>query len=256
MKLLAALTFFTRMPFWKIKDIPANYFKDVIVYWPLVGWLTGGVTAAVLWIASLVLPLPVAVALALICRLLLTGGLHEDGLADFFDGFGGGTTREKTLAIMKDSAIGSYGVITLILYFLLLWILLSALPVPLVFFIVLSGDVYSKCIAAQISNVLPYARKEEESKTKITYNRMGIMSFLFACITGMIPLFVLLPPRLWLAGLFPLLVFGILYKIMKRKIQGYTGDCCGAAFLLCELSFYLGAVLIVENTEAITGFLR
>ena len=110
----------TRLPFWKIKEVPAECFKHVVPYWPLVGWLTGGVMAAVLWLAGQIMPVSLAWILALIARLLVTGCLHEDGLADFFDGFGGGTTRERTLAIMKDSHIGSYGVIGLICYFLLL----------------------------------------------------------------------------------------------------------------------------------------
>ncbi len=247
MKLLAALTFFTRIPFWKIKDIPIANFKYITAYWPLAGWLTGGIMAVVLWLSSLILPLPIAILLAIISRLYLTSGLHEDGFADFFDGFGGGTTRERILAIMKDSSIGSYGVVALIIYFLLLWSFLSTLPVPLVFFIVISGDVFSKFIAAQLSNILPYARKEEESKAKVIYNRMNFPAFFLNCITGLLPLFILLPPKLWVATLFPLLLFCILYKIMKRKIQGYTGDCCGATFLLCELSFYLGVVIIIQN---------
>ena len=103
----------TRLPFWKIKEVPAECFKHVVPYWPLVGWLTGGVMAAVLWLAGQIMPMSLAWILALIARLLVTGCLHEDGLADFLDGFGGGTTRERTLAIMKDSHIGSYGVIGL-----------------------------------------------------------------------------------------------------------------------------------------------
>ena len=99
--ILAAFIMLTRLPFWKIKEVPAECFKHVVPYWPLVGWLTGGVMAAVLWLAGQIMPVSLAWILALIARLLVTGCLHEDGLADFFDGFGGGTTRERTLAIMK-----------------------------------------------------------------------------------------------------------------------------------------------------------
>ena len=104
---LAAFIMLTRLPFWKIKEVPAECFKHVVPYWPLVGWLTGGVMAAVLWLAGQIMPVSLAWILALIARLLVTGCLHEDGLADFLDGFGGGTTRERTLAIMKDSHIGN-----------------------------------------------------------------------------------------------------------------------------------------------------
>lgn len=110
-QILAALIFFTRLPFWKIKEVPQECFKHVVSYWSFSGWLTGGMMALIFWGASTILPHGVAVILALTSRLLITGALHEDGLADFFDGFGGGTNRESTLRIMKDSHIGSYGVL-------------------------------------------------------------------------------------------------------------------------------------------------
>ena len=92
--LLAALMFFTRLPFWRICTVPSECFRHVVSYWSLCGWLTGGVMALSFWVFSTWFPLPVAVLLALCTRLFLTGALHEDGLADFFDGFGGGRDRE------------------------------------------------------------------------------------------------------------------------------------------------------------------
>lgn len=247
MKVLAAFIFFTRLPFWRIKEAPAESFKHVVDYWPLAGWLTGGFTAAVLWASSMVLPAGIAVLLAMTGRLWLTGALHEDGLADFFDAFGGATTKERILAIMKDSHTGSYGVIGLILYFLLLWTLLGAISVPLVCWVVIAGDAWSKFVAGQLIHLLPYARKEEESKIKTVYDRMSAGAFVFALLCGIVPLLVVLPAGLWLAALLPLPVLYLLYLLMKRRLQGYTGDCCGATALLCELSFYLGVVLLIHN---------
>ena len=134
MNILAAFIFFTRLPFWRIREVPAECFKHVVPYWPLSGWLTGGIMAGVLWLSAQILPFSVAVLLALAARLLITGALHEDGLADFFDGFGGGTNRERILSIMKDSHIGSYGVIGLIFYFLLLWSDVAP-PLPRMYYI-------------------------------------------------------------------------------------------------------------------------
>ncbi|MEG1562734.1 MAG: adenosylcobinamide-GDP ribazoletransferase [Bacteroides sp.] len=242
MNVLAAFIFFTRLPFWRIHEVPAHCFKHVVPYWPLTGWLTGGIMAGVAWLASLMLPLHVAVLLALFSRLLVTGALHEDGLADFFDGFGGGTTRERTLAIMKDSHIGSYGVIALIGYFLLVWALLTALPLPVLCVVLFTGDVWAKFVAAQIINFLPYARKEADSKAKVVYNRMSVAERVLAFLFGITPLCLWFPMQpLWAAGL-PIVTFAGLCLLMKRKLQGYTGDCCGALFLLCELSFYVGVV--------------
>lgn len=246
MKILAAFIFFTRLPFWRIREVAPEHFKQVVPYWPLTGWLTGGIMAATLWVTGQFLPISLAWIIAIITRLVITGCLHEDGLADFIDGFGGGTTRERILAIMKDSHIGSYGVIGLILYFLLLS-QLDSLPLNLLCAIVFSGDCWSKFCASQLINYLPYARKEEESKAKVVYNRMKWSELLFAFICGALPFLLFLPIKIWLATLFPLLTFFLLYRLIKSRLQGYSGDCCGATFLLCELSFYIGSLILATN---------
>ncbi len=73
MKLLASLIFFTRLPFWKIAEVPPVYFKRVVDYWPFVGWLTGGIMAGTLWITAEFLPVQIAVLMALAARLLSNG---------------------------------------------------------------------------------------------------------------------------------------------------------------------------------------
>lgn len=244
MDLLAAFTFFTRLPFWKLKEIPSECFKHVVPYWPFAGWLTGGVMAGILWLGAHVMPVSLAWILALVSRLLITGCLHEDGLADFFDGFGGGTTRERTLSIMKDSHIGTYGVIGLIIYFLLMMQLIH-LSVPMLCMLVFCGDCWGKFCASQLINFLPYARKEEESKAKVVYNRMNGMERGFNLIGGLLPAWILLPNFLWLGWIGSLLVFAFLVQLMKRRLQGYTGDCCGATFLLCELTFYISCIILL-----------
>ena len=246
-QILAALIFFTRLPFWKIKEVPQECFKHVVSYWSFSGWLTGGMMALIFWGASTILPHGVAVILALTSRLLITGALHEDGLADFFDGFGGGTNRESTLRIMKDSHIGTYGVLGLLFYFGLLWNLLSTLSLSLACMAVASGDAWSKFCSAQIINILPYARKEEESKAKVIYDRMSISTWLPAFIAGGLPMWLFLNRSYWWAALAPVAVFFLLWQLLRKRLQGYTGDCCGAAFLLCELSFYLIINLIYTN---------
>ena len=247
MNILAAFIFFTRLPFWRIREVPAECFKHVVPYWPLSGWLTGGIMAGVLWSAAQVLPFTVAVLLALTSRLLITGALHEDGLADFFDGFGGGTSRERILAIMKDSHIGSYGVIGLIFYFGLFYLLVSSLPIELAGCAILAGDPLCKGVSSMIINRLPYARKEEEAKNKTVYSRMTSREYVFSIICAFLPLLWLPQPVYLLAGIFPVITWYFLTSFMKRKIQGYTGDCCGATFLLCELSFYMGFVIIYQT---------
>lgn len=244
----AALVFFTRLPFWRFRafNVPAEYFKQVINYWAVVGWLTAAVMAGTLWCAAQVLPYSVAVVVALLSRLLITGALHEDGLADFFDGFGGGATRERTLAIMKDSHIGTYGVLSLIFYFLLFYLLLSNLNLHTACFVILAADPLCKFIASLITLFLPYARNEETSKSKTVYRKMSVQTATISIVFGLLPFILLLKFHLWPAVIFPIFVFLGLVLLMKKKIQGYTGDCCGALFLMCELSFYLGITVMLK----------
>lgn len=245
-RILAAFTLFTRLPFWRLTEIPAEAFKHVVCCWPLVGWLTAGLSAAVFYASALVLPSGVALLLAITTRLLLTGGLHEDGLADFFDGMGGGKSREQILAIMKDSHIGTYGVISLILYFGFFYALLEHLPPAVAGSALLAGDPFSKGVAGMLVNRLPYARKAEEAKNKTLYNRMTAGEYMICVLSALLPL-LWLPEAVYLsATLFPLFTFCLLAAWMRKRLQGYTGDCCGATFLLCELSFYMGVGIVCK----------
>ena len=239
----AALIFFTRLPFWRAYQPPQASYKTVVESWPLTGWLTGGAMAATLFFGSIVLPHAVAVIAAIAVRLLITGALHEDGLADFMDGFGGGGSRERILAIMKDSHIGTYGVLGLILYMLLLGGALYSMPVTMAALTILAADPFSKMVAGQLVNMLPYARREEEAKNKTVYRKPTVAAGLSLTVQGLLPMALMI----WLTGsgnwylfiFLPPLVMYFLYLLLLRKIQGYTGDCCGAVCLLVELAVYL-----------------
>lgn len=237
-QLLAAFIFFTRLPFWRLGEVPAECYTHVVNYWSLAGWLTGGILALSYWGASFLLPLPCAVVIALAVRLLITGALHEDGFADFMDGFGGGVNRQRILEIMKDSHIGTYGVIGLTVYYLLLVTLISSLPLHLGVVVLFAGDVWSKFCASQIVNCLPYARKAEDAKNKTIYVKIPMAAWIFSLIAGIIPLIPLPVPYVFAAVAPIVTTFGIIV-LMKRKIQGYTGDCCGATFIIGELAFIM-----------------
>lgn len=247
-QLAAAFIFFTRLPFWKLKafNVSLDYFKEAINYWAVTGWLTAGVMCGTLWLSAQILPYSVAVVLALLSRVLLTGALHEDGLADFFDGFGGGRDREQTLAIMKDAHIGTYGVVGVLFYFLLLYSVLSHLPLTIACVSILMADPFCKLISSRIVRFLPYARTAEDSKAQVIYNESTPVAFAVSGFCGFLPL-ALMPVSQWFMALFlPLVTFLLLVSFMKRKIGGYTGDCCGALFLLSELSLYTGILICLK----------
>ncbi len=244
----AALMFFTRLPFWRIRQVDAACFRHVVDYWPFVGWLTGGTAALVFWLLTGHVPPLAAALLAVVARLCLTGALHEDGLADFCDGFGGGTDRARTLAIMKDSHIGTYGVLGLVLHTGLLVTLMAALPAPVAPAAILAADVYGKSCASFIIRQLPYARTASEAKSGVVYSTWDVRGTALHAVRCAL---ALLPCLWWLGAhplFFPFWTFAVppvvellLVRWMSRRLQGYTGDCCGALFLFCELSFYLSA---------------
>lgn len=240
-RLIAALSFFTRIPFWRLSSLESRHYENIVPMWPVAGILTGVVMSCTFYMTSLVLPNTVAIVIAIISRILLTGGLHEDGFADFCDGFGGGSTglpekdRERTLRIMKDSFIGTYGVLGLILYFLLLWNILYSLsdllPLWKMMICMIVVDVFSKFMSSMIVYFLPYARDAENAKNKIIYNK-GSRPY----IAMFLSVITLNAPILFL-----------LFRWMKNRIGGYTGDCCGATFMLMELYNYLILLILCER---------
>lgn len=245
--LAAAITFFTRLPIWKLVEIPAISYKRMIYFWSFTGWITSAVTALSFWLAIQVLPLSVAIIVALAVRVILTGGFHEDGLGDFFDGFGGGRTKADVLRIMKDSHAGSYSVLGLIFYYLLLVSTISAIPIHLIPWVILAADPLSKFITTVMMNLLPYARPESESKSKTIYEKLSWWKLCITFAAGISPLIIWLNDIYLLSILLPTGTMIFIYFLSKKKINGYTGDVCGATALLCELAFYLGFLISIHR---------
>lgn len=243
-RILAAITMFTRLPLWRLCSIPKEYYEHVVPLWPLVGWITGGTMALAFYFAHLAgIPDGVAVALSLLCRVMLTGALHEDGFADFCDGFGGGTSREKTLAIMKDSHIGTYGVLGLALYYLLLWNILTYVLAQNTVLIIIAADSICKYVSSTIIYFLPYARNESESKNRLVYAGVPSSERFISLIIGILPAVLIGCISIIIPAIAATVVASILFIIMKRRINGYTGDCCGATFVITETTFYFALLL-------------
>ncbi|MBO4906094.1 MAG: adenosylcobinamide-GDP ribazoletransferase [Bacteroidaceae bacterium] len=251
-RVIATLVFFTRLPLWRITNVEREYYERVVPLWPLAGWVTGGIMAVMVWMGVYLMGKPsnalgLVVALAMASRVLLTGALHEDGFADFCDGFGGGTSRERTLAIMKDSHIGTYGVLGLVLYALVMWNCLSMLLAggmsPLY---IIGIDALSKWMSSSIICFLPYARIETEAKNQLLYQRPTITEIGIGLVLGLMPIttaLLLSDSILWqdiaLSVIPPIVGCAVLFHLMHRRIGGYTGDCCGATFIITEILFYI-----------------
>lgn len=202
----------------------------------------------VIYLSLQVFPASISILLGIAARILLMGALHEDGLCDFFDGFGGGRgDRQTILDIMKDPRVGTFGVLGIILYLTLLFhvqLLLVGRLSYLALMVIWVGDSYSKMLAGQIIMMLPYARTEKEAKNKVVYRRMKVPPCICLALQGLIPLALLIYFLFINCGVHwdciiyvPCLTMFALYLLLRSSIGGYTGDCCGAFCLIIELSF-------------------
>ena len=116
---LTSVMFYTRIPCPSFIDHSEDYLNKATRYFPLIGIIVGTISFFIFWLSSLIFNIYISVIFSLGAGILITGAFHEDGLADTFDGFGGGWTKDKILEIMKDSRIGTYGTISLITIFLI-----------------------------------------------------------------------------------------------------------------------------------------
>ncbi|MCH8622107.1 adenosylcobinamide-GDP ribazoletransferase [Undibacterium sp. TS12] len=241
---LIALQFFTRIPIPRWVGFDAAWLRQSSRYFPSVGWVVGAVCAAVYAGAGLIWPHAVAVVLSTIAGILLTGAFHEDGFADVCDGFGGGMTAERVLEIMKDSRVGAYGAIGIVLMLGLKLALLTSLPAHLIVIALLLAHTFSRLASCSLIWCMQYAR--HEGKAKPLAQEMSNGEFLFACLSVIVPAAVIWhyhPVALQTLLLTLLLTMMLTWRMaamFARRIGGFTGDCLGATQQVAEVAIYLG----------------
>lgn len=240
--LLLAVQFLTRLPVPASAGFTPERLTAATRYHPLVGVLIGALVALVYAAALLAWPPLVAVVLSIVASLLLTGAFHEDGLADMFDGIGGGLTRERALEIMKDSRIGTYGGSALILALLLKATTLAALPPHAVIIALITGHGLSRFSSVLVIATSGYVRDHGTAKPVADgVNRESLMIAAGTALVLGLGLAVSLGPMAALLGLAGLAVGHVaIRRVFERKLGGYTGDCLGAVQQGSELAFYLG----------------
>jgi adenosylcobinamide-GDP ribazoletransferase len=232
---LLALSFYTRLPGPQSQDY--TKLPQAVLYLPLVGWLVGGITASSFYLADLLWPQVTAVIGALIVGIFLTGAFHEDGFADVCDGFGGGWSKQHILEIMKDSNIGVYGVVGLLLIFLLKISLLGGMLPAAVPLVLLAGHSLSRLSPLLLMQRYNYARNID-SKTGGAVYKPNLQELAVAAAIALLPLALL--PVLFVLAVIPVLAANwYLGRYFHRTIGGYTGDCLGASQQLSETVFYL-----------------
>ncbi len=250
---LAAIQYFTRIPVPAWVGHAPDRLAQTARYLPAAGVIVGAISAAILWLTAHLLPTGIAVALSIAAGIVLTGAFHEDGLSDFADGLAG-PTRERALAIMKDSRVGVYGVVTLVLALLLKYEALASLAginsAGYAAFALIAGHVISRVIAVSIILTLPYARTDNSSKAKPAIAGFGYKSAAVALPLAFLALGVLAAAGAQFHSLLAALAIALLVRTylawqFEKRLGGYTGDCLGAVQQLSELGFYLGLMAAI-----------
>lgn len=257
---LLALQFFTRIPVKGRLNGWVGYSPERLAqstrYFPLVGGLVAVLIAVVYAPCALFLPQSLAVLIALAFGVWITGAFHEDGWIDFCDAFGGQHDRARTLSILQDSRIGSYGAIAIVLLMGLKIEALAALDPSWVGVSLLAGHTWSRLCAVLVMRSLPYAKPDDESKAKpIAVNlswRDALIALIFTLAICGVAVWLASSMRPFLYGGAASLL-GMLYlrRLMKQRLQGYTGDGLGAVQQVAEVLFYVAmvAALGAENVE-------
>ena len=215
-----------------------------VKFFPLVGLAVGSGAALLQSVLIVHLARPLTAFVVLTYLVLITGCLHEDGLADTADAFGGGWTKERVLAILRDSRIGSYGAIALVLSLLARYLLLASLPMERFIAYVISAHVLCRWSSLPLSYFLPPAREQEGQGARIA-KLTSFSSLLFgSALSTAIVIFALRR-----SSVAPLLVAPLIVLVSgwfyNKKIGGITGDCFGATNQLTEIAIYFCGVWIV-----------
>jgi adenosylcobinamide-GDP ribazoletransferase len=241
--LLTSIQFFTRIPLPMSVSHDQDSLNQALKYFPLVGWLVGGVCALTFHLAAGFWPASVAVILSVAIGVILTGALHEDGFADSCDGFGGGWDKSQVLSIMKDPRIGSYAAIGLILILLLkifTLIELAAQSEELVLIAILLAHSASRLLVLPLPWLLDYVRDSDDSKShNMVAARFSSGMLAYSSLLVVLPLLYYQVPVLFYAFANAALVVFAMGLYFKRRLGGYTGDCLGATQQVAEVVIYL-----------------
>ncbi len=242
-EIVVAFQFLTRIPM-PSTAFEADSLSRATKFFPLVGLVVGSGAVLLQKLLMFHMGRPLVTLIVLIYLVLITGCLHEDGLADTADGFGGGRTKDQILAILKDSRIGSYGATALVLSLLARYLLLASLPLEHFAAYVISSHVLCRWSSMPLSYFLPPAREEDGQGARIAkLTSLATLTF------GSIFSFAVVAFALRWSAVAPVLIaiftFAVSGWFYARKIGGVTGDCFGATNQLTEIAVYFCGVWTV-----------
>lgn len=248
---IAALQFYTRLPCPPWFEFTHEALNKSRKYFPLIGWIIGGIGVITLLLCHTLLPLSVSVLLSMLATIYATGAFHEDGFTDSCDAFGGGWEKEQVLTIMKDSRIGAYGAVGIIGLLGLKWVALYEIglySLPILYATYLNAHVASRFMTSLMIQTHNYVQDSDKSKSKpIAASRLSGWEMGYSSIFMLLASLLFYPHYLLLFA-FPIAYLAKLYLsyYFQQRIGGYTGDCLGATQQVSEIMFYLGILVLCK----------
>lgn len=236
-----AVQFLTRIPVGNVPYDP-DALSRALLWFPLVGAFVGAAAGGVHWFAAKGLSPMLSALVTLIFLVLLIGAFHEDGLADTADGLGGGWSRERSLEIMRDSRIGSYGTVALVLSLLARWLLLSSLQPATFFRTVVVAHVLCRWTALPLSYFMKPARGQDGQSARVA-QRVSVWTLFFGTLLAVVISVIVMRWQVWLPLLVAVAVTSIGGAYFYKRLGGITGDCFGAANQVVEIAIYVCGVL-------------
>lgn len=239
---LAAFQFLTRLPLPSMRgEVPP--LSRAIPFFPVVGLVVALGAIGLQRLLQAHLTQPVLAVLLLTYLVVITGALHEDGLADTADGFGGGWNRDKILLIMRDSRIGSFGAIAIALSLLARYTFLSTIPLVKLPSYLVAAEVLCRWTALPLSLLLKPARETDGQGATIA-RKTSIPSLLLGTFLAFAIVGAALRSAIWLPAAAALLVTSGSALYYRSQIGGVTGDCFGATTQITAIGVYLCGTLL------------
>jgi adenosylcobinamide-GDP ribazoletransferase len=238
-----AFQFLTRIPMPSIA-FEADSLSRATKFFPLVGLVVGSGAVLLQKLGLLHLSRSLVALIVLVYFVLVTGCLHEDGLADTADGFGGGQSKERILAILRDSRIGSYGATALVLSLLARYLLLASLPLEHFAAYIISSHVLCRWSSLPLSYFLPAAREQVGQGAQIA-KLTSLPSLIFGSVFSLAVVSIALRRSAAAPVIVAILIAALSGWFYARELEGVTGDCFGATNQLTEIAVYFCGVWIL-----------
>jgi adenosylcobinamide-GDP ribazoletransferase len=240
-ELQVAFQFLTRLPISRVAYHPDSLSRSA-KFFPVVGLVIGVAASVLQHILTPHLNRTLVALLILTFLVLITGGLHEDALADTADAFGGGWNREQVLTILRDSRIGSFGALALVLSVLARFLLLSILPLNRFTALVVSAHVLCRWTTLPLSYFLRPARNSDDGQGARIARKISPASLLTGSLLSLAIVIYLMRREFWIPVVVALGMTASSGLYYFRRIGGVTGDCFGATNQLTEIAVYFCGV--------------